>query len=419
MRRLIACLILLSLLNGCTSADLARLLATPIAPAPANSLDPALASRNRLLVQSADGNLFTISPDGTARFNLTTDAGRNRAYTQATWSSSGERIGWTVLEQTAAGLQSTLVTSRADGSERTQAETLFPPFYLYWSPDDSKLAYLSNWLGEQGQTLALQLVDIAGGGDEATTIGIGQPLYFSWSPTSEKLITHTANQHVALVTLASGDVQVLTEASANFAAPQWSTTGEQLLFVTDEENVPQLVLTDANGENPQFITNLSREDAVSFSLNSSGTRLAYIETSDLIGFNAFGPLFLYDLAKEEFTQLSDGPVLAFFWSPDGQALFFLSAEAEPGRAWLRVNVWDGDQVRQYERFIPSTVFLRDYLRFADQYMQSLRFWAPDSSALVYAGQGEDGTRGIWVQSITGDIPAQLVTEGILATWSPR
>ncbi|MEZ4730815.1 MAG: hypothetical protein R3E79_27135 [Caldilineaceae bacterium] len=139
----------------------------------------------------------------------------------------------------------------------------------------------------------------------------------------------------------------------------------------------------------------------------------------MIGFNAFGPLFVYDLVKEEFIQLSDGPVLAFFWSPDGEALFFLSAEAEPGRAWLRVNVWDGDQVHQYERFIPSTVFLRDYLRFADQYMQSLRFWSPDSSAIVYPGQGEDGTQGIWVQSITGDLPAQLVTEGIFATWSPQ
>ncbi|MEZ4730814.1 MAG: hypothetical protein R3E79_27130 [Caldilineaceae bacterium] len=263
MRRLIACLILLSLLSGCTNADLVRFLATPIAPAPANTIDPALASRNRLLVQGADGNLFTISPDGTTRFDLTTDAGRTRAYTQATWSSSGERIGWTVLEQTAAGLQSTLITSRADGSERTQAETLFPPFYLYWSPDDSKLAYLSNWLGEQGQTIALQLVNIAGGGDEAITIGTGQPLYFSWAPTSEKLITHAANQRVALVTLGRDDVQVLTEASANFAAPQWSTTGEQLLFVTAEETVPQLVLTDVNGENPQLITNLSREDAIS------------------------------------------------------------------------------------------------------------------------------------------------------------
>lgn len=419
MQRLLACLILICLLSGCTSADLVRILATPTAPAAANTLDPQVTGSNRLLVNGADGNLFTMNPDGTDRLDLTTDAGSNRSYMQATWSALGERIGWTRLEQTADGLQSTLITSRADGSERTQVETRFAPFYLSWSPDDSKLAYLSNWLGDQGQTIALRLVDITNGGDEAVTLGLGQPLYFSWAPTSDQMITHAANQRVALVTLANAEVKVLTDVSANFAAPQWSTTGEQLLYVTAAESVPQLVITDVNGENEQFVTNLSRDDAISFSLNSIGTQLAYVETSDLIGFNAFGPLFLYDLEKEEFTQLSDNPVLAFFWSPDGGSLFFLSAEAEPGRAWLRVNVWDGEEVRQYDRFVPSTIFLRDYLRFADQYMQSLRFWSPDSSAIVYAGQGEDGTRGVWVQSITGDTPAQLVAEGFFATWSPK
>lgn len=418
-------IVALWLFSGCTSQDIARLLTAPLAPTPTvtTTLDLAQASNNRLLVQGLDGNLFTINPDGTTRFALTIDASPSglpvRTYGQATWSASGERIGWTRVEQTADGLQSALITSRADGSERTEVETPYAPFYLYWSPGENKLAYLSNWLSEQGQTIALRLVDLDRGGDKAVTLGTGQPLYFSWSPTGKQMITHVANQRVALLTVANGDVKVLTDAPSNFAAPQWTTANNQLLFVTNQENIPQLVLTDVNGENAQFVTNLSRNDAISFSLNSTGTHLAYIETSAQIGFNAFGPLFLYDLQTEKFTQLSDGPVLAFFWSPNGQALFFLSAEAEPGRAWLRVNVWDGTAVQQYERFIPSTIYLRDYLRFADQYMQSLRFWSPDSRALVYAGLSEDGTHGIWIQPIQADAPAQWVVDGTFATWSPQ
>ncbi len=420
-RRLLSLFPLLLLLSGCTVSDIARLLATPHRQAPmaSSTIDPAVASSNRLLVHGLDGNLFTISPDGTAPFALTTDAGRNRTYTQATWSSSGERIGWVGLEQSADGLQSTLTTSRADGTERTQVETLFAPFYLYWSPDDSKLAYLSNWLDGQEQTIALRVANVAGDSDEMVTIGTGQPLYFSWSPTGEQLITHAANRRVALVTVATGDEVVLDDTAANFAAPQWSTTADQLLFVTNAENVPQLLLTDANGENGQMVTNFSQNDAISFSLNPPGTQLAYIETSAQIGFNAFGPLLLYDLAAEKFTQLSDGPVIAFFWSPDGETLFFLSAEAEPERAWLRVNLWDGKRVQQYDRFIPSAIFLRDYLRFSDQYMQSVRFWSPDSNAIVYVGQRENGENGVWVQSTSNDSPAQLVTKGVFATWSPR
>ncbi len=418
-------LALILLLSGCTSGDLARLLATRTAQTPsASTIDPQLASSNRLLVHGLDGNLFTINPDGTLPFALTTDAGRDRSYSQATWSSSGEQIGWVGLAQTSDGIQSSLNTSRADGSARAEIDTLFAPFYLYWSPDDSKIAYLSNWVGEQAQTIALMVADVTDATEDPVTIDIGQPLYFSWSPTSDQLLTHAANQRVALITVASGDEVILDETIPNtavpqFAAPQWGKATNQLLFVTNEENIPSLILTDANGENAQFVTNFSQTDTISFSLNPPGTRVAYIETSAQIGFNAFGPLLLYDLPANQFTQLSDGPVVAFFWSPDGEALFFLSAEATEDRAWLRVNIWDGERVQQYDRFAPSPIFLRDYLRFADQYMQSVRLWSPDSRAIVYAGEHEDGTAGVWVQSVGDDSPAQLVAEGVFATWSPR
>lgn len=418
--QLLSCLLLLFLLTGCTNADLTRFLITPAPIANgADAIDPALASTNRLLVQAVDGNLFTINPDGTERFDLTSDASRSRTYSQATWSTSGERIGWTRVDETTAGFRSALITSRADGSARSEAETLFAPFYLYWSPDDSKLAYLSNWTSGGTQTIALQLLDVANNNTAAVPIGTGQPFYFSWSPDSAQMLTHVANERVALVTVADGSVQPLSNASANFAAPQWSATGDRLLYATAVDNVPQLLLTDVAGEKRTLVTNLSRNDSVSFSLNSSGTHLAYVETSDQVGFSAFGPLFLYDLAAEEFTQLSDGPVLALAWSPDGQALFFLSAEADSERVWLRVNVWAGEETRQYARFAPSPVLLRNYLPFADQYMQSLRFWAPDSSAVVYAGQSEEGELGVWVQPVQGDDSAQLVTQGLFATWSPK
>lgn len=428
-KQLLPCLMLLFLLSGCTNAEVVRFLSAPIASAPntgnttnqstLGTIDLALASSNRLLVEGDDGNLFTIDPTGADRFDLTTDASRNRSYAQATWSSSGERIGWTLVQQSGGTLESALLTSRADGSERTEMETRFAPFYLFWSPDDSKLAYLSNWVGDQGSTIALQMVDVADPASEAAVVGTGQPFYFSWSPTGEQMITHVANQSVSLLTLADGDTKVLTEVAANFAAPQWSAAGDQLLFVMNEENSSQLVVTDAKGEDEQLVTTLGRDDSISFGLNSTGTQLAYIETSQSIGFNAFGPLFLYDLEQEEFTQLSDGPILAFFWSPDGQSLFFLSAEPDPDRPVLRVNVWNGEEVQQYESFVPNTTFLSNYLRFADQYMQSMRFWSPDSQSIVYAGEGEDGQQGVWVQSIQGNEPAQLVAEGLFATWSPR
>ncbi|MEZ4682144.1 MAG: hypothetical protein R2932_48850 [Caldilineaceae bacterium] len=358
-------------------------------------MDLASASTNRLLIQGVDGNLFTIAPDGTGRISLTDDGGTNTIYTQPTWSSNGERMAWTAIERSSGNSQ--LITTLANGTARTSAETPYPPFYLYWSPDDSKVAYLSNWPINNNSSIALRIVDIAAGGERATTVDTGQPYYFSWAPTSEQIVAHVGNRQVRLLDLTTLDADsaptILLDDSANFAAPQWyapqsgaaELVSGQLLYVIDDSNTAQLVVSDIAGEDQQFLTYLSRQDFVSFNLNANGSRVAYIETTDFVGLNSFGPLFVYDLQEEIFEQISTDPAIAFFWSPDGGSLFYLTVEPVDGNPWLRVNVWNGRVVQQFDRFVPSPSFLRDYLRFADQYVQSMRFWAPDI-AVVYAGK---------------------------------
>ena len=63
--------------------------------------------------------------------------------------------------------------------------------------------------------------------------------------------------------------------------------------------------------------------------------------------------------------------------------------------------------------------LLEYLRFFDQYAQSMTLWAPDSSAFTYAGVSESGEDGIWVQSLAEGAAAVRVAPGVMATWSPR
>ena len=425
-QRLGAFSLLLLLLTGCAAAPVAQLLSQQLmarrqvsAPVAVGEIELSDASTNRLLVTGTDGNLFTVSPNGSGRFNLTTDSSSNRAYTQPTWSSTGERIGWAAIERRSDEVVSTLVTSQADGQAQTLTQTLFPPFYLYWSPDDQQLAYLSSWMIDGSPTIALQSVDMASGGTDSNLLGTGEPFYFSWAPSGEQLIAHIDNQQLVLIDTAATEPTVLEEGPANFAAPQWIGATDQFLYVTADESTAQLVLADNKGSAPERLTYLTRQDQISFGLNATGSQIAYIETSEAVGFNAFGPLFLYDRAAETFEQLSTTPVIAFFWSPDGSSLFFLTAEPGPDLPWLRVNVWNGTTVRQFARFIPSATFLRNYLPFADQYRHSLRFWSPDSQSIVYAGQAEDGTAGIWVQDVTGEAAPELVAEGTFATWSPR
>ncbi len=79
----------------------------------------------------------------------------------------------------------------------------FAPFYIFWSPDSSRLAYLSNWLNGSLPSMALRLAELpqALDGSEnlvTSTLAQGQPLYFSWSPDGERLLTHTGEERVGI-----------------------------------------------------------------------------------------------------------------------------------------------------------------------------------------------------------------------------
>jgi TolB protein len=260
-------------------------------------------------------------------------------------------------------------------------------------------------------------VDVAAGGVDMTTLGVGQPFYFSWAPDGSQLLTHIGSERVSLLGL-DGQEKVLAVRSGFFATPQWGSDGAQLLYSVQGEDAPQLVLADLTGAVQQVVTFFQAQVRTAFSLSPSGEWVAYTETESQVGVNSFGPLFVYNRQSEEFEQLSTDPVVAFFWSPTGNRLLYLQAELQNERLWFRLHVWDGEEKRQWERFVPSTIFFNQYLPFADQYAQNMRFWAPDGSAFVYAGEGEDGRTGIWVQNLDADAP-QFVTEGLLASWSPR
>lgn len=414
-RWLLLLLLLCSLLGGCIRPEPGPVLVIP--PPGPPKLDLTQASQNRLLVLGTDGNLFTVKPDGSARLALTTDAARRHLYSQPTWSPTGERIAWAEINSSGGGVNGALVSSTADGANRTRAEAPFPPFYLFWSPDGQQVAYLSNWIGESQRTIALRLVDVTRPASEARTIGVGSPFYFSWSPDGQQLLTHIGNERIGLLGV-DGTETLLAADSARFAAPQWSADGEKLLYGINQESTPQLVLADRQGSIAQVVTFFKGQTATAFALSPSGQQIAYTETDRQVGLNSFGPLFVFDLGTEEFEQLSSDPVLAFFWSPAGDALLFFSLEQAERRVWLQAQVWNGKTTRPLSRFVPSDIFLGQYLPFADQYAQSTRFWAPDGSAIVYAGQNEAGDEGIWVHRLDADEP-ERVTEGVFATWSPK
>ena len=81
-------------------------------------------------------------------------------------------------------------------------------------------------------------------------------------------------------------------------------------------------------------------------------------------------------------------------------------------------MWDGTSSFLTPRFVPSMLIAGAYLRFFEQYAQSMSLWSPDGSAFAYPGTNEDGEEGIWIQSARPDRAPVLVADGDFVAWSP-
>lgn len=416
--------VLVVLLAGCSPAlvreQTQRLLSrSPAADGGTAPADPG----NRILLQGTDGNLYIVSPDGKERYALTNDASRRRAYGQPTWSPDGEQIAWNAITRAGA----VLVMSRYDGRERKEIDLPFLPFYISWSPNGQQLAYLSNWRAVDGPSMALRVVDLGQGSDTVKTLAAGQPFYFSWSPGGDRLLAHIDGERIEVYDVAAegSTARSLAITGSAFSAPQWSADGERLVYAVADAQTQRLLLSDLGGQAVSDVTDY--DGRISFQLSANGRQVAYVATDADVQASTLGPLYVVDAETQQTRELSDRPVVAFYWSPDGQKLAFLALDTINGHIGLRWNVWDGRVTRQYAGFFPSQELLENYLPFFDQYAQSHRIWSPDSDAFVFVGTLENGESGVWVQQVgaSGAAEGHAVTApvnigaGVIATWSPH
>lgn len=371
---------------------------------------------NRLLIVDSDGNIYTMDPDGRRRQAVTTNASSTIIYQQPTWAPDSGRIAWTQVRSEDDRLKPSLMIGKPDGTIIDTVNLPFAPFYIYWSPDSERLAYLSNWLIQNSPSMALRLVELSGEEATTSTIAQGQPFYFSWAPNGRELLSHVGNELVTLFTI-DGEENPLSGASTGFPSPQWIEGSDRFLFAVDDLNGQgHLVMTDRTMADLEELTTYI--GSISFSLNPSASKLAYINSDREGAAAAMGPLYIQDMETNKTIEISFEPVLAFFWSPDGQKLAYMQFEIENSRTSLRWKVWEDGNVTAYDTITPSRVFLRRYLAFFDQYAQSMRIWSPNSDAFVYAGMNERGQRGIFVQQLD-EKGATRVSSGVFAAWSPR
>lgn len=371
----------------------------------------------RLVIRNEAGNLLVTDPAGTSIRYLTEDASPAIRYEQPAWSPAGDWIAWVQYEQTPTALRASLQVASPSGQLLLERETAFPPFYLYWNEEGTLLSFLSNWVADGEVTLGLSMMNVTPQVAETQIqlVGVGQPFYYAWSPAGDALLVHSSLDNV-YVHDASG-VEILTDQAAAFGAPMWAAADTYILYGDTRDGVDSLVQRSVGGDSENILSHYREGIHLALYLNAAGTVLAVVETPDIFPSNAFGLLYLYDLADRTIEQVTAEPVLAAHWSPDGRRLLFWQADLQAAFMSATLRVWEAGQITELGTILLTPAFFQQYLPFSDQYALSHRIWAPDSQQIVYAAQDAAGRNAVYVQDAVAGTEPEFVTYGDLAFWS--
>jgi len=395
------------------SGDLAGAVDTSVAAAGAVTSTAAPLAEppqvDRLVVVDDDGLVASIDRNGDDRVVLSEE--RELPF-QPVWSPDSTRIAYA----SRAANPSFVVVDAVSG-ESTGVATESASFYFFWSPQGDRLGSLRN--GPSGIVF-----EVVTAGDKLVIdeVDTGQPFYFSWSPAGDRVVAHVGADRLDVLSPPDDGLgpEALALAPGAFRAPQWVQAG--VVGVLQRAGGQRLAVVAADGSETAVVT---VEGGVGFAVSPDGERVAVISFLEVDGTSVSAMLqsvptlprnrlYVVDLATGEATAVTEEPALAFFWSPDGTKLLVMELSDAPQE--VQLTVWEEGETTPGPSFRPEVSWVDEFLPFFDQYAQSMRLWAPDSSAYAFVGRIGDES-GVWVAPADGGAPL-LVSDGSWVSWSP-
>jgi Tol biopolymer transport system component len=307
--------------------------------------------------------------------------------------------------------------------------------YLDWSPDSSRIAFLAQ--NVQDSSYQLNLID-AKDGERPRKVAEGASAAWSWNPDGKTLVAKvTAEGEAERLSLVDTNTDSATRIQGTgdlvFEAPHFSPDGGYMLIAEQRDGKSMLILADRAGKPAKTLTEFDGQ--IRFAWSPAGAKVAYVTQQDG---ESGGPLHVLDVNSGKDTIISRKPVVAFFWSPDGQRIAsFSNASATdvteefkgfnfvpdlsvPIMLLETIDPANGN-ARSLFVFAPTNAFQRLVAEF-DRYSRGVTIWSPDSRKLVLTLTygNTSGTRD-WVieTEASGSINPRVLGNGSLAFWSPK
>ena len=358
---------------------------------------------NRIAYVGPDGNVFTIRPDGSDSRRLTSTGLRSTFeghvlarghglrvfYTWPTWSPDGNKLAASRVTAEAAGLSFALDVVDIASRKVTTAYESEPgavpvaqgvPHYIYWAPDSVHLTFIAS----TRTGLVLYMADLDAGVGPVPLIDRGA-LYYTWGNSGKALLVHRGDE-LLLASVEDGEtgpLRSLGTMAGEFKAPGLSRDGSELAYVDQEDGGAALYVGDTGDRPGKPRPVLSVGDSSAFLWSPTRSEIAVADTVDSRP-SAYGQLTLVSSDGDNRQRLVDEPLIAFFWSPDGEGILYVSYDPDRRTFAWRFVPRSGGKPADLVEFLPSPELLT-MITFFDQYAYSGRLWSPDSSQIVFSG----------------------------------
>ncbi len=417
----------------------------PTATTPTPSQEGKDMTVDRIAYIGLDGNIFTIKADGTGSQRLTNSdlrvgpAGHILGqaplsqvfYAWPTWSPDSTKLAASHIVEVQGGISLSVEVVDASTGKTTKVYDNEPntgpiaqnaPHYIYWSPDSNHISFVAATPGE----LALFVSTPGERGGPVRLMGKA-PIYYSWASDSSALLIHNGPELV-MASPAGGEVRPadsLGQVGTGFRAPALSRDGSKLVYATGGA----LYASDAKlqpvggerildvGASSAFLWSPTRDEIAVADIISAPESAASYERLRIVS---------SDGASQRI--LVNEPLIAFFWSPDGEKIAYVGLAPESRSLIWKYVDRETERTIPLMEFFPSSDFLT-LISFFDQYAYSNSIWSPDSSRIVFSGtvatralrRNGDSAGGdkVYVLDVKEGATPRAIAASHIAFWSWR
>ncbi|MBI2264198.1 MAG: PD40 domain-containing protein [Armatimonadetes bacterium] len=221
-------------------------------------------------------------------------------------------------------LQSTVQASLA----KAQAENYMP----HWSPDGSKLSYISNRDGK----FQIYVMDRDGENQQRVTDGARHCFYPDWSPDGEKIVYQALdpvdNDYDIFTSSVDGtETRQLTDNKVDDEQPVWSPDGKKILYQSEVDDgewggPEELWTINPDGTENMQLTRTPEAYEYQAVWSPDSSKIAFVSTRDTQPGDMYNQYEVYVMNGDGSDQrrLTQGPDSSYnpAWSPDGKKIAF-------------------------------------------------------------------------------------------------